>query len=166
MNPLTRWYPGDRVVVTGLEMLTMIAILILFAWIAETLLARRRAALRCAFWTATLLAVVLTPLWTVLGQQMPWRIALSSQENAPPIPVSVSSDARRPEPDSAVASGQNERLSPAAGRMAIPSQMVPSVQGTSPPQPRSKAERIVVAAAPAAAAGNPPHLSAMLFFTV
>jgi len=45
MKRLADWYPGDDVVLAGLDMLGMITVLVALAWTAERFLARRRAIL-------------------------------------------------------------------------------------------------------------------------
>jgi hypothetical protein len=84
MTNLAAWYPGDGVVLASLEVLGMIAVLVVLTWVAEQLLARRRAALRHALWLAALVGVLLTPSVALVGRWLPWHMAiLPPNETAP-----------------------------------------------------------------------------------
>jgi beta-lactamase regulating signal transducer with metallopeptidase domain len=131
MTTLAVWYPGDGAVLTSLEVLGMIAILATLTWAAEQFLARRRAALRHALWTAALVGVLLTPSVALIGRWLPWHITVlppegsavaPSPERSPP-PAPARADAHLP-------TGKDEQprsLPPSGTREEVPAPSDPAV---------------------------------------
>ncbi len=95
MNLLAGWYPGDAVVLAGLEVLGMITILLALAWAADRLV-RRRAALRSAVWQAALVSLLLTPALLPLGRQLPWHLAVLHPDSVEPALMPVEREALPP----------------------------------------------------------------------
>jgi beta-lactamase regulating signal transducer with metallopeptidase domain len=100
MTALAGWYPGESVVLAGLELLGMVTVLVGLTWAAESVVAHRRAALRTALWTAALIGVMLAPAWVWLGRQLPWRVVVRPRESA----AVTRSDVRPPLPTTPVES--------------------------------------------------------------
>jgi beta-lactamase regulating signal transducer with metallopeptidase domain len=131
MTTLALWYPGDGAVLTSLEVLGMIAILVTLTWAAEQFLARRRAALRHALWTAALVGVLLTPSVALIGRWLPWHITVLPPEGSavapsperPPSPAPARADAHLP-------TGKDEQphsLPPSGTREEVPAPSDPAV---------------------------------------
>jgi beta-lactamase regulating signal transducer with metallopeptidase domain len=131
MTTLAVWYPGDGAVLTSLEVLGMIAILATLTWAAEQFLARRRAALRHALWTAALVGVLLTPSVALIGRWLPWHVtvlplegsAVAPSPERPPPPAPARADAHLP-------TGKDEQprsLSPSGTREEVPAPSDPAV---------------------------------------
>jgi hypothetical protein len=131
MTTLAVWYPGDGAVLTSLEVLGMIAILVTLTWVAEQFLARRRAALRHALWTAALVGVLLTPSVALIGRWLPWHITVLPPEGSavapsperPPPPAPARADAHLP-------TGKDEQpgsLPPSGTREEVPARSDPAV---------------------------------------
>jgi beta-lactamase regulating signal transducer with metallopeptidase domain len=76
MKTLAGFYPGDALVLAALDVLGIITVLVACAWLAQWMWARPSAALRSALWQAALVGVLLTPALPLVGQRLPWRIAL------------------------------------------------------------------------------------------
>ena len=89
MRPLAGWYPGDRIVFAGLEIVVMITVLVALTWVVEQLVARRCAARRSALWLLALISVLLTPGLVGLGHLLPWRIAVLPPPDALSAPLAV-----------------------------------------------------------------------------
>lgn len=86
MNTLDDWYPGDAVLIAGLEVLGMIAVLVAFTWATDRLLTRRRPALRSGLWLAALVGVFLSPALVLIGRQLPWRVGIMTPQSLTPSP--------------------------------------------------------------------------------
>jgi hypothetical protein len=131
MTTLAVWYPGDGAVLTSLEVLGMIAILATLTWAAEQFLARRRAALRHALWTAALVGVLLTPSVALIGRWLPWHITVLPPEGSAVAP----SPERSPTPaparaDAHLPTGKDEQprsLPPSETREEVPAPSDPAV---------------------------------------
>ena len=76
MIALTSWYPCDILFATSLEMLVLVSVIIVAAWIAASILGRARPSLRCAIWTVALGATAASPFLALASRNVPWRLGI------------------------------------------------------------------------------------------
>jgi beta-lactamase regulating signal transducer with metallopeptidase domain len=175
MRTLADGYPGDAVVLAGLEGLALIALLVGLAWAAERIFARRRAALRSALWQGTLLGVLLAPALVLAGRQLPWHIALLPPERMAPLSGEQPSPFEALSPPAALEEtppGIRVRGQPRAPGMPDPSEAPTSGSGAVPvssraesplsgrarlPAPHAPESNVTLADGPLAVVPNPLH---------
>ena len=96
MSLLVRLYPGDAAVLFAASLIVYITVIIVVGWGLAILLARRSAALRHTIWLVTLVAVVLSPVATLLARHV--GVALVTVPLSAGIPVLNGSPPPQPDP--------------------------------------------------------------------
>jgi beta-lactamase regulating signal transducer with metallopeptidase domain/5-hydroxyisourate hydrolase-like protein (transthyretin family) len=157
MKTLAEWYPGDGIVLAGLEAWGAIAVLVFLTWAIERAVARRRAALAGAIWLAALVAVLLVPVLALLGPKVPWRLGMLSQSAAASVLHAEKTVAWEPTTETAPAHGSSPTEAvlqpPAAATTPTAASAVPPTTGrtrraspaTKTPAPAPVSERVQTA---------------------